>query len=1610
MNSKKHLIIALVLIVLSGIIYLGLNQGSESVLASEVNMLPTKYDTGGVELDSSFVFQTADELDPKAIAENISVDPVIPFKVEKGEKGNSHEVILIPQEPLEPQKVYKFTLTTTGDESLKWAFQTKGDFKVVSTLPRDKGTGVPTDTGIEINFSHLNFDNLDLYFSINPQVQGKFEIHKKTAVFIPQKLEPATVYTVTIKKGLPLAGSSQVLEEDYIFQFETREEDKQSSHYIDIYKQDHEFTTQEAPFFQIGYFSYQQKESIEAKVTIYSYKNAQEYIKALQEREKTPFWAYHSRVNYRENTQGLSEVASFSTPIEGSQNLSFIQFPEAIPAGYYLAEITLDDTVRQLWFQVTDLGIYAALGENKNLYWVHDLLSGLPVAGADIKGNGETAKTNDNGLGELPSTGDFALGAYAVISKGNQEGVAAIVPRYVDFEWQDKYNFQSSFWRYLYLDRTLYKPDDTVHFWGILKPRVTNQEIPQKVTVALTKDGSQGTAILSKEIQVSDYNFTDSLDLPNLLPGYYYLEVQVDNQTVISQFFDVENYSKPVYQIEATPHQRAIFAGEKVDFKVKTSFFEGTAAANIPLKYYIYNDNGTITTNSQGEAIISYRPTQEGESYSYIDHRYLYLTTNQPESGEIAGDALVMVLNNDVAIETQGKVVENYGQIELNLKKLTLDKVNRGEIDSWEKDAFTQGPAANREVKVNLYEEVWEKIETGQYYDFINKKVMPRYEYRYKKVPLGEDQITTDGEGRANYNFPVDKDKSYLVEFSTLDFRGNTALAQQRLQGSGFYLEYDYPWYQLEHEKENRKYSIDETVQVSFKKNTTLMPEREKGFLFLTCRRGILEEQIQNTGIFKTTFTTEMLPNFWIKGVYFDGRYYYQTPEEIVLFEEQDKALEIEISTDKESYRPGEKVQVNLAIKDQKGKPVKATVNLNLVDEALYAIHNQYVDLLYSLYGHPNTVLSGIKGSLITHQPPDSRFGGAEGGGEGGSERKDFKDTVFFKTLTTDGSGKATVEFQVPDNLTSWRLTCQAITEDLQGAAKASKVIVKLPFFVDMISADTYLTGDQIIIPIRSYGTELKEGSNVEYKLSLKSGDKIVHQEDLIGKAFTMEGVSLPLLAEGDYNLTLTGTNKEGLTDTLTYSFKVVDSLATKKEADFFLLKNKLDLAEKEGINSPVTLIFSDYQRSQYLDLLWKLNMTSGARIEQRIASMRSNTLIKEYFPGLTTWAAEENADLVKYQTPQGGIALLPYGDADLELSVKLASLNLGVFDYNALTQYFTQITNDPSETRERTIIALAGLAALDEPVLQELLIVGEVKDLNDKEKLYLSLAFLELGDNYNAAKIFQTLLKAKSETLGNSLRLNVGDDQDDILEATAMASVLAINLDYAEEAGKLATYVSENQTKDILLSLEQLLYLEKALPKLTDRPVSFSYKLDSKTEQIKLEPQKSYSLILTPEKIAEMEIKNIEGQIGVTALYEMPYQAQDNVSEDGVKISRKYEVNGKATNEFKANDLVKVTISYQFGAKAPDGHYEVRDFLPAGLKIVERPYQRGISDKNLGYPVLTDGQKAVFVVYDKKDGHFNYYARVINPGQYKAEQAILQHSKSGVIYSVSQEDGVIIK
>jgi len=186
---------------------------------------------------------------------------------------------------------------------------------------------------------------------------------------------------------------------------------------------------------------------------------------------------------------------------------------------------------------------------------------------------------------------------------------------------------------------------------------------------------------------------------------------------------------------------------------------------------------------------------------------------------------------------------------------------------------------------------------------------------------------------------------------------------------------------------------------------------------------------------------------------------------------------------------------------------------------------------------------------------------------------------------------------------------------------------------------------------------------------------------------------------------------------------------------------------------------------------------------------------------------------------------------------------------------------------------------------------------------------------------------------------------------------------------------------------------------------------LEGKTEKVTLDPGKTFSLLVAPEKLAGLKFKNIRGKVGITAVYPKSFDASAASSLDGVKISRSYQSSeGKAKTSFKAGDLIKVSISYEFGKTAPDGPYLLTDLLPAGLKMVEMPFYRGAGDKYTQYPILIDGQKVMFVVYEKKNWTLNYYARIVNPGEFKAEPAIIQHMTSGIVYGASSEDRMSIK
>ncbi len=139
-----------------------------------------------------------------------------------------------------------------------------------------------------------------------------------------------------------------------------------------------------------------------------------------------------------------------------------------------------------------------------------------------------------------------------------------------------------------------------------------------------------------------------------------------------------------------------------------------------------------------------------------VRNRYLYLNAALPESGEITAESSIFVLNNDINIQATGEITNKTGKVNIDLEKLTLDKVNQGKADPWEEKAFVSGTAGRHQVTVTVFRQEWDKIDDGEYYDFINKKVEKRYRYQERKVLVTKDQVMTDRKGEAEYNFTAD--------------------------------------------------------------------------------------------------------------------------------------------------------------------------------------------------------------------------------------------------------------------------------------------------------------------------------------------------------------------------------------------------------------------------------------------------------------------------------------------------------------------------------------------------------------------------------------------------------------------------------------------------------------------------------------------------------------------------------------------------------------------------------------------------------------------------------------------------------------------------------------
>lgn len=1590
-----------------------LNVFIKPVQAGEITIKAQSQDKLGVDTGTTFLLTSENPLDEELIEKNLIIEPAVPFSLDK--KSGGREYTIIPKEKLSANTVYRLSLDPAGEDrdTYTWAFQTKGTFRVLRSLPGDSTTGVPVNTGIEIIFSHEDFDaqNAGSYIDIKPSVSGRFEKHKKTLVFVPTSLTPGTLYTVTVKQGLPLDGSTQTLSTDYTFSFETALADTAQSFVFDMDARLTEYSSNDIPAFPVYFYRNSENHKIPPlKIALYRYKDYHGFQASIAKRDEIPNWSYNALRHYKEDLSGLNKVAEYNTEFQSADKYThYIVFPEKLAPGYYAAEFLAEDCIRQVWFQVTDLAVYTANNENNTLFWAHDLNTKAPAANIEVSIEAKNLQVKGDANGAALLAGNLAgKKEYALVKSGSMETLVPLEPSYEGQHYQNHLKIRN-YWKYLYLDRELYLPGDTVSFWGVVSTRLKDTPQIDEVTIELMGtdgpiyEGAGNVPLQTMNAKLEGNTFTGAMKLPVLKPGYYYFNVKAGEINLLSRGFSVETYQKPSYTLTITPEKRAIFSGEGTNFEVKAAFFEGTPVPELKLNYNFYGEQGSVVTNDKGTAKIPYIGKHRDDIYSPYQYIYLGVDASLPESGEINSSSEFYVFKSKVYLKGSITRQKDAFSFTGNLSNVDLTEVNEGNYPSEEN--FLKGPAANTLVKGSLYQDVWTKVEAGERYDFINKKVEKLYHYDHSTKHITDFSLISDSEGKITYNGTLDSEGSYYLELSAQDDEGREFKRRYYVHGSGggYYPEYKY--YYLQPAQPQESFKEGDKVSVTFMENTNEITPQKGRVLYFTAIKAIENYEVNDSSQYTLTFRNEYIPNINIYGVYFDGSGYQEASPYLVPYNSAEKGLTVNIETDKTEYRPQDVVKLNVQITDSGNRPVKsARVNLNLVDEAIYSLRDQNVNLLRSLYSdYVYTYLSTRK----SHYHP-GYGGGAERGGEGDSDRKDFRDTVLFVTLETDNSGRASTEFKLPDNLTSWRLTYHALSEGLLAGSGTYQIPVKLPFFVEVTSNNQYLAGDSPIIVVKSYGDKLTSKAEVSYQFKLTDPQGREVADAGKGTAFVPFDWKLPALSEGTYKLSVKAQSGD-YQDGITREIKVVKSFLERTVARIDTLQDGTQI--KGSFIEPVTLVFSDLEKSQYLSGLYNLAWVNGSRLEQKLAGLEARKLLGKYFPDEKFYFdTDPNDSLLKYQQPDGGISILPYSESEPALSAMVASYYGEEFDKNGLAAYFYRLLEGNTGKEDDESLMLWGLAALKEPVLLKINEKLADEKLAPGEKINLAQASLEIGNGAYAREVYKDLLKKHGEDLGAAIRINVGRDQDEILEATAQMALLASRLDMPER-NKLYQYILENPGKEILNTLEQVQILKYNLIYMNPDPVSFTYELKGVKTTKSLKNHETLKLVVTPEDLQTLKFSQVQGKVGMLVSFSDAYDSADIAPRDDLSITRTFYKGKDRASTFERGDLVQVTLTYDIKDKAPSGYYEIVDILPAGLKYVYRPYLRGQKhDYYLSYPTEVKDQKLTFAVSKNNNKRITYYARVVSPGTYEAQAPLLSLIRSNKISVLGNKDRIIIK
>lgn len=840
--------------------------------------------------------------------------------------------------------------------------------------------------------------------------------------------------------------------------------------------------------------------------------------------------ADYARVPLLNPSQLVSSWRERLPPMEYEYDQRSISLGRREP-GVYLVEAVNGDLTAYCVAIVTDLTmVQKTTSDGEVMVYVVDRKSGTPRQGASVvvaAGNqtfatGATAKggifkteieakkLTEGSEEQHVDTGgeDGSNGSYLVMAKdGDNFAISDLDSFYfgADGEEGSDRNLTS----YIYTDRPVYRPNQTVYFKGILRRRTkTGYEMLEGSTINVTIEDFNDGKLSEQNLPLSSSGtFSGEVEIPAEAPlGTYQITAHFEGGASESHYFSVEEYKKPEFKVTVAEPKQFVRAGEKVRFTINARYFFGSPVAEADVKYYISRSRHYHYWWSDEESDDESDDSEGMNDDDYDDEYYSSYGGDVIDEDEGQLDAKGQMV---VEFEVPSSLETDEWDYDYQLVAHVTDASRRQMEGSAsftgtrgrtiataqpERYIYFRGETARINIKASDYlghavaskvtlkfvEQHWEKIEK----DNGNGYMYTDYELRERELSTAE--VETDAHGRALYDYIVPSTGNIYVKAilhedrKEVVNRGGSFWASDRRAEENNFSFRDYGASSINLIPDKKSYQPGDTAHV-----LVVLPEDGLHLLVTTELMSILTaREIDATGrtlMIDVPIEHSYEPNVYLCIAYVKNGELY-TEDKLLNVPARDKFLSLEVIPNKKEYKPRDVASYTILARNPDGSPAaNAEVSLGVVDESIYSIMPENAgSIRRSFYGREynqvqtrltvNFTFTGYSGTerlQLAKNKPSYQLADFKNDMPLAEPtvRRLFKDTAFWQPdVVTNRDGRATVTFKLPDNLTTWRATARGVTADTRVGSTVEKVVARKDVIMRLEMPRFLTEGDESVI------------------------------------------------------------------------------------------------------------------------------------------------------------------------------------------------------------------------------------------------------------------------------------------------------------------------------------------------------------------------------------------------------------------------------------------------------------------------------------------------------------------------------------------------------------------